>query len=174
MQVALDNAGATLGGVKLHAGVFIDLFTLLGADELATIKPHFASGKGITPELARHLIATCNPMLRAIVGLGPWQPVSVGRVRAMPDWLKVASHLGHPHCRGPGCELPACLCDEDHLEPYCTGGITATCNCTPMCHPHNVLKHEDGWAVTFDVETGEVTWISADGQRVITLPPPDI
>ncbi len=174
LQVALDHHPATVGGVKMHIGLFMDLFTLLGADELATLKPRFASGKGITPELARHLVATANPMMRAIVGLGPWNPVSVGRIRAMPEWLKMASHLGHPHCRAPGCDLPACLCDQDHLEPYCDGGITATANSVPMCHPHNVLKHEDGWKVTFDVDTGQVTWTSADRLRVITLPPPDI
>ncbi|MPZ73107.1 MAG: DUF222 domain-containing protein [Nitriliruptorales bacterium] len=174
LTVALDGAPATVGGVKVHAGVFVDLFTLLGADDLATIRPRFASGKGITPELARHLVATTTPTMRAIVGLGPWNPVSVGRVRTMPEWLKFASHLGHPHCRGPGCELPACLCDEDHIDPYCDGGLTATSNGAPMCHTHNVLKHDDNWTVTFDVETGEVTWTSADGRRVITLPPPDI
>ena len=174
LLVALDHHPGKVGGVKVHAEVFIDLFTLLGADELATIKPRFGSGRGITPELARHIVATCNPLMRAIVGLGPWLPVSVGRVRTMPDWLKAASHVGHPQCRGPGCNLPACLCDEDHTEEFCKGGITATFNSGPMCHPHNMLKHEDGWQVVFNTETGEVTWTSADGRRVITLPPPDI
>lgn len=154
--------------------MFIDLFTVLGADELATIKPRFGSGQGITPDLARHILATCNPLMRAIVGLGPWLPVSVGRVRSWPAWMKAASFVGQPHCRGPGCELPAVLCDLDHNEEYCQGGITATSNGAPMCHSHNVLKHEDGWHVAFDTDTGEVTWTSRDGQRVITLPPPDI
>lgn len=175
LVVALDNhPGATIGGVKTHIGMFADFFTLLGADALATVKPRLASGKGITPELARHILATTNPTMRAILGLGPWQPVSVGRVRSMPDSLRMASHLGHPHCRGPGCDLPACLCDSDHIDSYCRGGETSLANSVPMCHPHNDLKFNGDWTVTFDVETGEVTWTSADGQRVIVLPPPDI
>ena len=175
LTVALDHhPGAAIGGVKTHIGMFVDLFTLLGADDLATIKPRLASGKGITPDLARHLIATTNPTMRAILGLGPWMPVSVGRARAMPDALQMASYLGHPHCRGPGCDLPAWLCDDDHLHEYCQGGITALVNLAPMCHPHNDLKHNDGWIVTFDTDTGEVTWTSADATRVHTLPPPDI
>lgn len=175
LQVALDNhPGATIGGLKMHIGLFADVFTLMGADELATIRPRLTSGRGIDPDLARHLIATTNPTMRAIIGLGPWQPVSAGRVRSLPDWLRMASHLGHPHCRGPGCDLPACLCDSDHLDPYCRGGETSLTNAAPMCHPHNLLKHDDNWTVTFNVDTGEVTWTSADGSRVITLPPPDI
>ena len=175
LQTALDNhPGGTTGGVKTHIGLFVDLFTLLGADELATIKPRLASGKGITPQLARYLIATTNPTMRAILGLGPWRPVSVGRVRALPDWLQMASYLGHPHCRGPGCDLPAQLCDDDHNDEYWAGGITSVFKSTPLCHPHNDLKHNDRWTVTFNTDTGEVTWTSADGSRVITLPPPDI
>ena len=174
LLVALDNHPSRPGGVKVHVELFVDLFTLLGADELATIKPRFGSGKGITPELARHIVATSNPLMRAIVGLGPWLPVSVGRVRSMPEWLKAASHVGHPQCRGPGCELPAVLCDEDHNDEYCKGGVTAAFNGTPMCRPHNNLKHNDGWTVRFDTSNGEVTWTSSDGRRAVTLPPPDI
>ena len=175
LQVALDNhPGAGVGGVKTHIALFVDLFTLLGADQLATIRPRLTSGQGIDPELARHIAATTNPMVRAILGLGPWNPVAVGRVRALPDSLRLASHLGHLHCRAPGCDLPAVLCDIDHLHPHCKGGETKLCNCAPMCHPHNDLKHQDGWTVTFNVYTGEVTWTSKDGTRVIKLPPPDI
>ena len=175
LQSALDHhSGATVGGVKTHVVVFADLFTLLGHDALAGIRPRLSSGAGIDPDLARHLIATTNPTMRAVIGLGPWQPVSVGRVRALPDWLRVASHLSHLHCRGPGCDLPATQCDADHLHPFSQGGQTALINDAPLCHTHNVLKHDDGWTVTFNVENGEVTWTSRDRSRVITLPPPDI
>ena len=175
LQVAIDNhPGAAIGGVKTHIALFVDLFTLLGADQLATIRPRLTSGQGIDPELARHIAATTNPMVRTILGLGPWNPVTVGRVRTLPDWLRLASHLGHLHCRAPGCDLPAVLCDIDHNKPHSAGGETRLCNCAPMCHPHNDLKHQDGWTVTFDTDTGEVTWTSADGTRIIKLPPPDI
>ena len=172
---SIDNhPGAAVGGVKTHIALFVDLFTLLGADQLATIKPRLTSGQGIDPELARHIAATTNPVVRAILGLGPWNPVSVGRARTLPDWLRLASHLGHLHCRAPGCDLPATLCDIDHNKPHSHGGETKLCNCAPMCHPHNDLKHQDGWTVTFNTDTGEVTWTNADSTKIIKLPPPDI
>ena len=86
----------------------------------------------------------------------------------------MASHLGHPTCAAPGCDVPAVFCDSDHNHEYCQGGETSLLNELPLCRPHNNLKHEDNWTVTFDADTGEVTWTSADGSRVITLPPPDI
>lgn len=137
LQVALDaHSGATVGGVKTHVVVYVDLFTLLGADALARIQPRLSLGGGITPDLVRHLIASSNPTMRAVLGLGPWQPVSVG--------------------------------------PYSEGGTTELHNEVPLCHTHNVLKHDSGWRVTFDVRSGIVTWTSKDGRRIITLPPPDL
>jgi hypothetical protein len=82
--------------------------------------------------------------------------------------------MAFPHCTGPGCDLPAARCDADHNVPYSAGGETALFNTTPMCTPHNNLKQQDGWSVSFDMETGVVTWVSADGTRTIDLPPPDV
>ena len=66
------------------------------------------------------------------------------------------------------------MCDSDHNDPHCKGGPTALHNMTPLCRPHNNLKHQDGWSLAFDSDTGEATWTSADGTKVITLPAPDI
>lgn len=174
--VALDNhPGCAIDGVKAHIVLFADLFTLLGHDELATIAPRLSASGGIDAETARHLIATTNPTLRAVLGLGPWLPVAVGRARrVLPQWLRGAAQVAHQHCQGPGCDRPFAWCEADHLDEFWRGGITALRNNAPLCTPHNNLKHVDGWIVTFDVTTGIVTWTSADGTRRIELPPPDI
>ncbi|MPZ73542.1 MAG: DUF222 domain-containing protein [Nitriliruptorales bacterium] len=161
-------------GVRTHAVLFADLFTLLGRDELARMAPRLSAVGQIDAETARHLIATTNPTLRLVLGLGPWLPVAVGRARrTLPDWLRGASQMVHKHCRGPGCDRPFAWCEADHLDEWWSGGSTALSNAAPMCTAHNNLKHTDRWTVTFDVETGVVTWVSRDETRRINLPPPD-
>jgi hypothetical protein len=175
LAVAISHhPGSTVDGVKMHAGVFLDLWTLLGDDDKARIAPRLSAAGEITPETARHLIATLNPTLRLVLGLGPWMPVAVGRARrTLPAWLRGASQMAHKHCRGPGCDRPFAWCEADHLDEWWNGGVTALSNDAPMCTAHNNLKHSEGWTVTFDTTTGVVTWTSADGTRRIELPPPD-
>ena len=175
LAVAIDNhPGCAVDGVKTHAAVFVDLHTVLGEDELATIKPMLGTSGELTPDAARHLLATTNPTLRLVLGLGPWLPVSVGRARrGLPDALRGALQAALPKCTGPGCDRPFSWCDVDHRDEWWQGGITALINSGPMCPPHNNLKHSDGWIVTFDTGTGVTTWTSADRTRRIDVPPPD-
>ena len=175
LTVALDAHPSTIDGVNVAANVFVDLATWLGHDELARIKPRLGSGKVIDAETARHLLRTSNPVLRLILGLGPWQPITVSRaMRTFPQWLSTALAIGMPTCAAPGCDVPFWQCDIDHRRPWELGGETALFNGQPLCRPHNNLKHQDGWSITFDSETGVVTWTSRDGTRVIDLPPPDL
>ena len=175
LSAALDAHPSTLDGVNVAANVFVDLATWLGHDELARIKPRLGSGKVIDGETARHLLRSSNPVLRLILGLGPWQPITVSRaMRTFPQWLSTALAVGMPTCASPGCDVPFWQCDIDHREPWELGGETALFNGQPLCRPHNNLKHQDGWTITFDVETGVITWTSRDGTRVIDLPPPDL
>lgn len=175
LSTALDAHPSTLDGVKVGANVFVDLATWLGHDELARIKPRLGSGKVIDGETARHLLRTSSPVLRLILGLGPWQPVTVSRaMRTFPQWLSTALAVGMPTCAAPGCDVPFWQCDIDHRTPWELGGETALFNGQPLCRPHNNLKHQDGWTITFNVDTGVITWTSRDGTRVIDLPPPDL
>ena len=175
LSVAIGrHAGATVDGVKTHAVVFVDLHTLLGNDELATIRPMLGTAGELTSEAARHLLATTNPTLRLVLGLGPWLPVSVGRARRnLPDWMRGALQAGLARCTGPGCDRYFSWCDVDHRDEWWEGGITALINAGPQCPAHNNLKHNDGWIVTFDTSSGVTTWTSAEGSRRIEVPPPE-
>ena len=175
LSVAVDNhPGCAVDGVKTHASVFLDLFTVLGQDDLATIKPMLGTSGELTPDAARHLLATTNPTLRLVLGLGPWLPVSVGRARrGLPDFMRGALQAALSKCTGPGCDRPFSWCEADHREEWWQGGITALINAGPLCTAHNNLKHSDGWLVTFDTTTGVTTWTSSDGGRRIDVPPPE-
>ncbi len=175
LSVAVEkHPGSAVDGVKTHVSMFLDLHTTLGEDEIATLKAKLGTFGELTPEAARHLLATTNPTLRLVLGLGPWLPVSVGRARrSLPDWMRGALQLAHPHCTGPGCDRPFAWCEADHRDEWWEGGITALVNAAPLCTAHNNLKHSDGWVVTFNAETGVTTWASRDGSRRIDIPPPD-
>jgi hypothetical protein len=175
LTTALDHdPGSAVGGVRAHFVVFSDLQTLLGRDELARIRPRLGATGEIDAETARHLAATTDPTMRAVLGLVPWLPVSVGRARrTLPPFLRTASQLAHQHCRGPGCDRPYAWAEEDHNKDWIDGGLTALFNSAPLCEAHHQLKHRDGWSITFDPHTGAVTWISRDGTRRIDLPPPE-
>lgn len=175
LSVAIDgHPGNAVDGVKTHVVMFLDLMTVLGKDELATIKPLLGTSGELTPDAARHLLATTNPTLRLVLGLGPWLPVSVGRARrGLPDFMRGALQAALSRCTGPGCDRPFSWCEVDHRDEWWQGGITALINAGPMCPPHNNLKHSDGWIVTFDTSTGVTTWTSADRTRRIDVPPPE-
>jgi hypothetical protein len=175
LTVAIDHhPTGGVDGVRTHIVLFADLYTLLGKDELATITPRLGATGSIDAETARHLIATTNPTLRMVLGLGPWMPVSVGRARrVLPSWLRGASQLTHRTCAGPGCDRLFAWCEGDHRVDWSNGGLTALFNDEPLCEGHHDLKHEDGWIITFDVTTGVITWTSPDGKRRIEIKPDD-
>lgn len=112
--------------------------------------------------------------MRAVLGLGPWNPVAVGRAhRVLPAWLRTAAELSHVHCRGVGCDSPFAWTEADHCHDWAKGGETGLGNNAPLCKPHHKLK-DDGWQVHFDTATGVVTWISPDRKKRIEVPPPDL
>lgn len=135
LSVAIGNhRGCDVDGVKTHASVFLDLFTVLGEDELATIRPMLGTAGELTPDAARHLLATTNPTLRLVLGLGPWLPVSVGRARrGLPNFMRGALQAALSKCTGPGCDRPFSWCEADHREEWWQGGITALINAGPLC-----------------------------------------
>lgn len=172
LATALEHSGATIDGVKTHAVLFGDLRTMMGQDELATIRPRLGETGVIDAETARRIAASTNCTLRIVLGLGPWLPITVSRAqRVLPEWLRGASQLVHQHCAGPGCDVRFSATQADHRHPWCQGGETALFNDGPLCPTHNQLKHDENWTLSFNTETGVTTWTSADGKRIIHVPP---
>lgn len=76
-----------------------------------------------------------------------------------------------PHCRFPGCRMPAHRCDVDHGQDYALGGKTSHCNLACFCRRHHTLKGETPWRVIHHPR-GVLEWISPGGNSYIDKPPP--
>ena len=47
--------------------------------------------------------------------------------------LRHKIHARSPTCSYWGCRRPAAQCDDDHTDPWHTGGLTCQCNLAPPC-----------------------------------------
>ena len=177
LQAALAAAlsaspNARVGGVMTHAVMLLDMFTLMGRDDLATIRPKLGELGVIDPEVARHILNTTSVSMRAVLSLGPWLPVNVGRARrTLPDWLRTALQMTFQKCCGLGCDAPFAWTEADHMFDWAKGGPTGLANSAPPCKAHHKLKTEDGWSVSFDIHTGTITWTAKDGRTFQTRVP---
>ena len=112
---------------------------------------------------------------RALAAGGTWRrlvtdPLSgavldVGRRRyrppaALADLVRARDRA----CTHPGCEIPACRCDLDHIRPWAAGGTTCLTNLTSLCQAHHRLKHTPGWSLT-RADDGSLVWRTPSGAR---------
>jgi hypothetical protein len=95
-----------------------------------------ANGTIITPA---HLTPLMNDaMLEVILFDGPTTVVSVSQQRSFTGALRRAIEARDRHCQHPaGCDMPAELCDVDHIVPHSNGGPTAQHNGRLECPTHN-------------------------------------
>lgn len=79
--------------------------------------------------------------------------VDVGRSkRVINGSLRKALSVRDGHCRWPGCERPASLCDGHHLVHWVHGGATDLDNLVLLCKRHHRMVHEGGWQLVRDDE----------------------
>ena len=67
------------------------------------------------------------------------------------------------HCRYPGCEEPATICQMDHVIEYNDGGPTTPANLISLCQHHHNIKTDKRARPIFEPATGTVVWLFADG-----------
>ncbi|MDK8718583.1 HNH endonuclease signature motif containing protein [Corynebacterium pseudodiphtheriticum] len=67
------------------------------------------------------------------------------------------------HCRYPGCEEPATICQMDHVIEYDDGGPTTPANLISLCQHHHNIKTDKRARPIFEPATGTVVWLFADG-----------
>ncbi|MCL8251621.1 HNH endonuclease [Aeromicrobium fastidiosum] len=117
----------------------------VGADVLAGFTPGFA-------ESADGRWGVPAAWIAAVVGSGStfWHRIVVDPVsddvlaheyigRLAPDILKIALQFLHGTCQGPGCMVPAKICDYDHRIPFPEGPTTGD-NLGPLCRRHHGYK----------------------------------
>ena len=77
------------------------------------------------------------------------------------------------HCRFPGCDKPAEVCDIDHTVPWRSGGPTHPSNLALLCRAHHLLKTfwcgDGGWTEV-QRSDGTITWTSPSGRIYTTTP----
>lgn len=79
--------------------------------------------------------------------------VDVGRSRRVINGaLRKALSVRDGHCRWPGCERPASLCDGHHLVHWVHGGATDLDNLVLLCKRHHRMVHEGSWQLIRDAD----------------------
>jgi hypothetical protein len=171
LRTLLDRADTpVVQGNRPHLTLTVDVETLIGLDDLAARKPRLRHTGELDGERARALARHAS--VQAVLLLGPWRPVNVGRAhRTLPGWLRWAFEVVHRHCRGPDCNRPITWTEAHHiLEWAAEHGITDINQMVPLCQAHHQLVTVGGWHVGFDPDNGVCTWTGPAGQVIHTYP----
>jgi hypothetical protein len=185
-------AGAVLGGplaevggrgagpaVRAHLAVVIDLPTLQSLHSGREGSSGFAELLGCGPistEAVRGLLVDSHVAvtLRRLVS----DPVTGHlldygrRTYEVPQALRDFVVARDKHCRFPGCQRRADLCQLDHAEAWDDGGATNPANVGALCVRHHQLKTHRGWDITDSRSDGSCRWTSPQGRHYDHAPPP--
>lgn len=168
----LDRGDApTRHGAKPHVVATIDLGQWLDQDAQDEVRAGRLRFTGDVPaEVIRRLV-DADPKLTAVLMLGPWRVVNVGRtMRSLPAWLRAILQTVHRTCRGPDCDRPAVWGQAHHLHGWADGGHTDVNATIPLCAAHHDLITTGGWTAVLDLDTGVVTWTSPTGVTIDVHP----
>ena len=83
--------------------------------------------------------------------------------------LRHKIHARSPTCCYWGCRRPAARCDDDHTDPWHTGGLTCQCNLAPLCRRHHRMKQRQGWRLE-QPAPGILRWRTPGGRSYTTTP----
>ena len=87
--------------------------------------------------------------------------IDVGRSkRVVSGSLRRVLKARDGHCRWPGCERSASLCQGHHLVHWVQGGETTLGNLILLCPRHHRMVHEGGWQI-----------VRCDDGQVMTVAP---
>jgi hypothetical protein len=129
------------------------------------------SGWPIRPETARRL--ACDAAIIPMLLGTPSEPLDVGRLsRTAPPPLRRALIYRDGGCRFPLCDRPPEWTDAHHLKHWADFGPTALSNMALLCRRHHVAVHEEGWSITLNPHTAEVSVRRPDGTPFTTTSSP--
>ena len=167
------DALATLaaGGVRGTAStpVVITVVAEAGTVSGESEKPGYLPGYGpVPPAMLRQMAqgATLRPLTPGpLLGAEPRYRPSA----ALATFVRCRDL----HCRFPGCDKPAEVCDLDHTVAYDDGGPTHPSNLALLCRAHHLMKTfyggENGWRER-QFADGAIEWTSPTGQTYLTRP----
>ena len=156
---AMSVAGRSLDGETAEplVHVLIDQETLDreverfcgGEPDPVPAEPHPIFGAGVCETLGGTPISPTDALLAAFRGhmaravySGPGRIVDMGRrSRLFSGALREALMIRDRICTHPGCNIPAHLCQADHIVPWSRGGSTDESNGNMKCRYHHHLRH---------------------------------
>jgi hypothetical protein len=116
-----------------------------------------------TVEAVRDMIATGDPVLKAIVTNGK-KVVGVVHMRRRPNaYQKSALDWLFPTCAAKGCGTRACFLQTDHRQDWAHTHITVLELLDRLCRYHHSLKTTKGWALVEG--TGKRDFVPPDDPR---------
>jgi len=116
-----------------------------------------------TVEAVRDMIATGDPVLKAIVTQGK-RVIGVVHMRRRPNaYQKSALDWLFPTCAAKGCSTRGCFLETDHREDWARTHITMLEMLDRLCRYHHRLKTTKGWALVEG--TGKRAFVPPDDPR---------
>lgn len=122
---------------------------------------------GVVVDSHTALVALIRGRVRRIVIDANGVIINQGRTnRLFTGYARSAALLLATTCTHLGCDLPAELCDVDHLDSHSEGGATDQHNASPECNSHNLFKHRAGWGAR-RATNGRIYHVRPDGTAVL-------
>jgi hypothetical protein len=112
---------------------------LVGYETFAGRICELADGTVLAPGAVAGLLD--GAVIERIVYDGPSRVIDVGQGRLFTGALRRAIEARDRFCYGPGCDVPAHLCEMDHVKPHGEGGATEQTNGDPGCGFHHRERH---------------------------------
>ena len=116
---------------------------LLGDDSFHRLC-ELANGQVLAPDVLVPYLGTAE--METMLFDGPFTVIAASPMRCFTGRLRRAIEVRDRHCQHPsGCDVPAPLCDIDHIVPVSQHGETSQFNGRLECRPHNrdASKHDD-------------------------------
>lgn len=164
----LEGPATSGNAASLSATVFVavDLNTLLGLnDALITVDGHADAPVQQLHDLLHR--ANSVEFRRVVTEPVSGRVLDIGRQSYRPPVEMVRHVRARDGCCQwlGGCDVPADRCDIDHMDPFDSGGATATDNLIALCRWHHLLKTFHGFQPTRNAD-GSVHWKQSTGTSV--------
>ena len=151
------------GGPRAEVMVRVDYSALLRGYPLDGETIDIPAFGPTTVEAVRDMIATGDPVLKAIVTKGK-NVIGVVHMRRRPNaYQKSALDWLFPTCAATGCGTRACFLETDHREDWARTHITVLELLDRLCRYHHSLKTTKGWALVEG--TGKRDFVPPDDPR---------
>ncbi|MBZ5735754.1 HNH endonuclease [Nocardioides sp. TRM66260-LWL] len=166
LEVSESSAGAPAPSRSRHLTLYVHLSVDAVTGALGDVARSEASRSPLAIDVIKAWCQTAGTTVtvRPILDLASERYSDAYEV---PDLIREQIILRDHTCVFPYCRRPARSCDADHIDPYETGGPTASSNLAPLCRKHHRHKTHDGWRYqpAGPDQPGVYLWRSPNGVR---------